>query len=117
MRGATTIRIGAQIAVDTYILLSIFARDGPKHSIQGRSKKDFGYLGRTAFIMNHAIVFLIRELHDKWKQPVGYFLSSGTMNGQTMATLLKDCISKVENCGLSVKVIISDQGSNNRNMS
>ena len=28
----------------------------------------------------------------------------------------KDSISKVENCGLSVKVIISDQGSNNRNM-
>ena len=78
--------------------------------------EDFGYLGRTAFIANHAIVFLVRGLHDKWKQPVGYFLSSGTMKGHTMATLLKDCISKVENCGLTVKVIISDQGSNNRNM-
>ena len=57
--------------------------------------EDFGYLGRTAFIANHAIVFLLRGLHNKWKQPVGYFLSNGTMNGHTMATLLKDCISIV----------------------
>ena len=36
--------------------------------------EDFGYLGKTAFIANRAIVFLVRGLHNKWKQPVGYFL-------------------------------------------
>ena len=36
--------------------------------------EDFGYFGRPAFIANHTIVFLVRGLHDKWKQPVGYIL-------------------------------------------
>ena len=87
-----------------------------RHRDEVEGYEDFGNLGRTRFIANHAIVFLVRGMCEKWKQPLGYFLTSGTMSGSIMGTLLKDCITKVEACGLSVKVVISDQGSNNQNM-
>ena len=38
--------------------------------------EDFGTMGRTKYVANHAIAFVVRGLISKWKQPVGYFLSS-----------------------------------------
>ena len=52
----------------------------------------------------------------KWKQPVGYFLASGPMGGEEMKNLLLQCIDKLHEIGLTVLVVIGDQGSNNRNM-
>ena len=78
--------------------------------------EDFGNIGRSRYIANHAITFLARGLSDKWKQPLGYFLSSGPMGGDTMTSLLRECVSKVQDVGLTPKVVIGDQGSNNRNM-
>ena len=78
--------------------------------------EDFGRLGKTKFVANHALVFMVRGLTSKWKQPVGYFLSSGPMTGATMKELLCECIQKVTDVGLNVKVLIGDQGSNNRNL-
>ena len=78
--------------------------------------EDFGRLGEIKFVANHALVFMVRGLTSKWKQPVGYFLSSGPMTGATMKELLCECIQKVTEVGLNVKVLIGDQGSNNRNL-
>ena len=78
--------------------------------------EDFGNLGRTKYIANHAIAFMVRGLVGKWKQPVGYFLSSGPMSGSTMKSLLFQCIEKLTGIGLTVKAVICDQGSNNRNL-
>ena len=36
--------------------------------------EDFGHIGQTRYIAIHAIVFMIRGLASKWKQPIGYFL-------------------------------------------
>ena len=38
--------------------------------------EDFGHLGRTKYIANHATVFMVQGLASKWKQPIGYFLSA-----------------------------------------
>ena len=38
--------------------------------------EDFDHIGQTRYIANHAIAVMIRELASKWKQPIGYFLSS-----------------------------------------
>ena len=38
------------------------------------------------------------------------------MEGWTMVGLLRECITKDQGAGLYVKVVIGDQGSNNRNM-
>ena len=78
--------------------------------------EDFGPLGKTKYIANHAIVFMVRGLVQKWKQPVSSFLSSGPMTGSTMKELLFECIQKLTGIGLHVKVVIGDQGSNNRSL-
>ena len=64
----------------------------------------------------HAIAFMVRGIAKKWKQPVGYFLSSGPMPGKTMKTLLLMCIDKLRAIGLRPLVVVADQGSNNRNL-
>ena len=76
--------------------------------------EDFGLNGKTKYVANHAIVFMVRGLKANWKQPVGYFLSSGPVEGQMLHSLLQECIEKVEEVGLNVKAVIADQGSNNR---
>lgn len=71
---------------------------------------------RDEELANHAIAFMVRGITEKWKQPIGYFLSSGPMSGKAMKELVLQCISKVHSIGLTVMVVISDQGSNNRNL-
>ena len=71
---------------------------------------------KTNEFANHALVFMIRGIVDKWKQAVGYFLSSGPMKGCDMKVLLLQCIEKLKAIGLKVVVVIGDQGSNNRNL-
>ena len=63
---------------------------------------------------DHASVFMVRGLKSKWKQPLGYFLTSGTVPGSTLQTLTHHCISEIKKTGLRVRVFICDQGSNNR---
>ena len=45
---------------------------------------------------------------------MGYFLSSGPITGKMLQSLTRSCIDKLTKNGLSVKVLIYDQGSNNR---
>ena len=40
--------------------------------------EDLGSQGRTCNIANHALLFMVRGLHWKWKQPVAYYLSRGS---------------------------------------
>ena len=86
--------------------------DAERDQIEGY--EDFGSMGRSKYVANHALVFMVRGLVGKWKQPIGYFLSSGTMTNVTLVTLLKQAIDKAHDVGLKVKVVICDQGSNNR---
>lgn len=71
---------------------------------------------RENVLANHALVFMVRGLSEKWKQPIGYFTSSGPMKGSEMKNLLFDCIEKIEAIGLTPKVVICDQGTNNQNL-
>jgi glycosyltransferase involved in cell wall biosynthesis len=76
--------------------------------------EDFGNFGRTKYVANHATVFMVRGLIQRWKQPMGYFLSSGTISSSMLQSLLLEALDKVKEIGLEVKVIICHQGSNNR---
>ena len=67
-------------------------------------------------LANYALVFMVRGLLTKWKSPIGYFLSNGAMMGKVMKSLLLQAIDEVRAIGLTVMVVISDQGSNNISM-
>ena len=75
--------------------------------------EDFGNLGQTRYIANHATAFMVRGLASKWKQPVGYFLSSGPIKAKILQSLTQQCIDKVDQTGLNVVALVCDQGSNN----
>lgn len=102
------------VIMDEMAMKECLCYNASKDAIEGF--EDFGNLGRTKFIANHAIAFMVKGIFRRWKQPVGYFLSSGPMSGQTMKTLLFELIEKLAQIGLKVKVVIGDQGSNNRNL-
>lgn len=70
-------------------------------------------LGNTKYVGDHALVFMVRGLRSKWKQPLGYFITSSTVKAQTLKMLLLDMIDKVIEVGLNPVVVLSDQGLNN----
>ena len=77
--------------------------------------ENLGSLGHTQYVANHALAFMVRGLASKWKQCIGYFLSSGPMSGKNLVSLVHEAIDKLALIGLCVKCVICDQGSNNRN--
>lgn len=56
--------------------------------------EDFGYIGRSSFVDNHALVFMLRGLTSKWKQPIGYFLSNSTVSSGMLKSLMEQCITE-----------------------
>ena len=57
---------------------------------------------------------MVWGLLSNWKQAVGYFLSSVPIDSKLLHSFLLECIDTAEEAGLKVKVVIADQGSNNR---
>ena len=76
--------------------------------------ENFGNVGKTRYIANHAAAYMICGLASKWKQPIGYLLSSGPMKSNILQSLTKTSIGKIDKTGLNVVALICDQGSNNR---
>ena len=62
--------------------------------------------GQTGQIANYALVFMVRGIIEKWKLPIGYFLSSGPIKGVTMKDLWIDCITKLHAIALTVTLVI-----------
>ncbi len=77
---------------------------------------DFGEVGRKKEIANQGLVFMVRGLAKKWKQPIAYFLSRNSTPASTLSSLVSDCLSRLFSIGLHVKVVICDQGVNNQGM-
>ena len=66
------------------------------------------------YIDNYETVFTIRSLSGSWKQPVGYFFTSGVMNADIIECKLKECIDSIIDCCFIPKLVVSDQGPSNR---
>ena len=76
--------------------------------------ENIGELGTSQFVANHALAFMVRGLYTKWKQPLGYFLTAGTVKPETLQTLTRSCHENLEKIGLQTKALICDHGPNNR---
>ena len=68
--------------------------------------EDFGEWGSSHFLADHALVFMVQDLLCKWKQPVGYFLTAGTVKPDKLQQLTRNCVDKLEKIGLHTKVVI-----------
>jgi len=65
-------------------------RDGSEGALlwQGRDLIE-GFIPAGKQLTNHALVYMVRELTEKWKQAVGYFLSSGPISAADMKVHLQ----------------------------
>jgi len=70
-------------------------------------------IGSEGKYSNQALVFMIRGLASKWKQPIGCFFHHGTVPASELAILIPLVIRKLYNIGLFVRCIVCDQGPTN----
>ena len=75
--------------------------------------EDLGSQGRTCNMANHALLFMVRGLHRKWKQPVAYYLSRGSTKAAMLVQFLKEVLDACQNVGLHVVATVCDMGTNN----
>ena len=102
------------LLLDEMSLKTGLTYDASKDIIVGY--ENFGDLGTGKDLANSALVFMVKGLYGKWKQPIGYFLSHNTAPGVKLKTLVMSAIEKLSNIGLIVRVVICDQGSTNQQM-
>jgi hypothetical protein len=61
---------------------------------------DLGSQGRTCNIANRALLFMVRGLHRKWKQPVAYYLSCGSTKAEILVQFLREVLGACQNVGM-----------------
>ena len=71
---------------------------------------------RNPFVANQLSVFMVRGLTRKWKQSIGYFLSSGPVKATSLRTIAIEAIREIRSISLNLVSLICDQGSNNQSM-
>lgn len=71
-------------------------------------------LGKQNLVADYAIVFYVRGLVSKWKQPYCYYVTSSTVKGDKLALLIKEVLTSLIDLGLFPTAMVCDQGSNNR---
>jgi len=75
--------------------------------------EDLGSHGRTRNIANHALVFMLRGLRKRWKQPVAYYLIHRSTKGEMLVHFLREVLDVCHNAGLEVVATMCDMGANN----
>jgi hypothetical protein len=74
--------------------------------------EDLGSQGRTSNIANRALVFMLRGLRQKWKQPVAYYLTHGSTSVETLVHFLKEVLGACQDSGLVVVATVCNMGAN-----
>jgi hypothetical protein len=74
--------------------------------------EDHGSERRNNLVANHALVFMARGVHRKWKQPVAYYLSCGSTKAGMLVQLLDEVLVACHGAELHVATVC-DMGTNN----
>ena len=75
---------------------------------------DYGGCERRTVLADHALVFMIRGLHKKWKQPICYTFCEGCTPTADLIRMIKMLVREVRNTGLHLVATICDQGATNQ---
>ena len=75
--------------------------------------EDYANHGRTRNVANQALVFMVRGLRLKWKQPVAFYFSHNNTRSEILKQLLLDVLTACQDAGLTVVATVCDMGGNN----
>ncbi|XP_029340931.1 uncharacterized protein LOC115033089 [Acyrthosiphon pisum] len=64
-------------------------------------------------LADHALVFMVRGIKKKYKQPVSFTFCQGATNQHELARQIKEVIQKVSRTGLHIVATVCDQGKPN----
>lgn len=70
----------------------------------------------TNGLATHALVILIVGIGSRWKQIVGYYFTSNSVDGSVLQSISLKVIKKAEDIGLRVHFVTSDMGAANQAM-
>lgn len=62
---------------------------------------------------DHVLVFMLRGIVKKWKQPYAYFYCTGTTPTKNVVEYLKNVVKSVNQTGLNIVDTVCDQGGTN----
>lgn len=63
---------------------------------------------------DHVLVFMIKGVSKKWKQPYAYYFCQGTTKTNQLVTCIKEVVKSVKSTGLNIIASVCDQGPTNR---
>lgn len=69
--------------------------------------------GRTQNFADHALVFMVKGITKKYKQPISYTFCKSTTKKHDLANQIKTIIQGITSTGLNVIATICDQGTTN----
>lgn len=70
-------------------------------------------LGRTQNFADHALVFMVKGITKKYKQPISYTFCKSSTKKHDLANQIRTLIRGITSTGLKVIATISDQGTTN----
>lgn len=70
-------------------------------------------LGRSDKVADHALVFMIQGIYEKFKQPIAYYFVKGTISSQNLASIIQEIIRAIHDTGYKILTTVCDQGSTN----
>jgi len=73
----------------------------------------FGNDLRSCKFSDHALVFLLRGINRKWKQPVAYYFCQSTTKTPQLVNCIKEVVTAVQSTGLNILTTVCDQGGTN----
>ncbi|XP_063244534.1 uncharacterized protein LOC134544224 isoform X3 [Bacillus rossius redtenbacheri] len=103
---------------DKYCCL-LFDEMSLKENIQYSSSEDriLGYVDdgacRTGELANQAMVFMVRGLRKRWKQPIACFFTRSGMKGPALKQAIQQVLGACLAVGLKVVATVCDMGTNN----
>lgn len=75
--------------------------------------EDLGTDCRKSVFADHAVVFMVRGIRKKFKQPVAYMLCETGMKTNSLAVTIKEIVRAVRSTGLEVVATVCDQAAAN----
>jgi len=70
--------------------------------------------GLSAEAAKSALQFMVRGISSRWKQPVGHFFTSSSVNCDVLKSMILTLVSKLEAMDLNVTAVVCDQETSHR---